>query len=624
MVIHGSRMRTSSYLSSNRRQDLKNQTRNLSDFIAAVPFAPCNRSEVWTLTYDVEALNWTLSGSVSGAVSQRVEFEGGVAVDSFSLEMGPHSFFGWNGGDWIAFTDQQPNIQTTNDATVVVDGLLPANVVYGDGSAYRGPLTLVSLVGRVPMYASSYGGAPYYISIDNWIVQGSVYSISDHVGKQAMAYCPGYVSDPVDIRADGLAGQLVLHADSDGDWLSDDLELIYGTNPLVADCDRDGLSDWEEIYMAGTNPLLDDTDSDGVNDGLEIADGTSPVNPNEYLDRPPIITATAGYIQSDVAPMAMVSLQRSPMRTTSSEDNLLAATVEDVIGVAVEGEDPDGDPFIFEYRWLINDEMLAEADANTLDACLASKGDEVTVEVRAVSNTLSSEWVSAAAFRIGNATPIISVPASVVMSAGEQVKITCTALDSDGDALVIAPEPASHGSLSVNENVITYVPEWGYYGSDLLVVKVQDVDGAWNMATISIDVRFKSDSAIESYLADHMAPELYSSLAVSSREADPDGDLYTNLQEYFFGLDPVVPDRVAAVQYEQSEGSLFMKFLLNRNLGPENIKLLKSTDLTNWSPEDVTPNLLGQDEDRSTYRYQIALPDPSVSQFFRVEYHAEE
>jgi hypothetical protein len=58
-----------------------------------------------------------------------------------------------------------------------------------------------------------------------------------------------------------------LDEDHDGDRLASRRELALGTDPLVYDTDRDGLSDALEVRRRVTSPLDPDTDGDGVLDG---------------------------------------------------------------------------------------------------------------------------------------------------------------------------------------------------------------------------------------------------------------------------------------------------------------------------------------------------------------------
>jgi len=54
--------------------------------------------------------------------------------------------------------------------------------------------------------------------------------------------------------------------DTDGDCLSDELELEYSTDPASWDTDGDGLGDYDEIVKYKTNPLSPDSDNDGTMD----------------------------------------------------------------------------------------------------------------------------------------------------------------------------------------------------------------------------------------------------------------------------------------------------------------------------------------------------------------------
>ncbi len=58
--------------------------------------------------------------------------------------------------------------------------------------------------------------------------------------------------------------------DEDNDGLAGDEERRLGTNPQVADTDKDGLNDGEEVKRYNSDPLKVDTDDDGITDGEEV------------------------------------------------------------------------------------------------------------------------------------------------------------------------------------------------------------------------------------------------------------------------------------------------------------------------------------------------------------------
>lgn len=70
-------------------------------------------------------------------------------------------------------------------------------------------------------------------------------------------------------RREEAAESAPVRADSDGDGLSDGVEVLdHATDPTTADTDDDGLPDPDELEL-GTDPTDPDTDSDGVLDGQE-------------------------------------------------------------------------------------------------------------------------------------------------------------------------------------------------------------------------------------------------------------------------------------------------------------------------------------------------------------------
>ena len=87
-------------------------------------------------------------------------------------------------------------------------------------------------------------------------------------------------------------GAPVLPLDTDQDGLPDSFEAGIGSDPLLADSDADGLTDYQEVARDGdvsgydpagdTDPLNSDTDGDGVSDGDEVAAGTDPLDNTSY------------------------------------------------------------------------------------------------------------------------------------------------------------------------------------------------------------------------------------------------------------------------------------------------------------------------------------------------------
>ena len=64
--------------------------------------------------------------------------------------------------------------------------------------------------------------------------------------------------------------------DHDGDGVGNAREVELGLDPASSDSDLDGLSDGRELEL-GTDPLKDDTDGDGAEDGWEVENGTDPL-----------------------------------------------------------------------------------------------------------------------------------------------------------------------------------------------------------------------------------------------------------------------------------------------------------------------------------------------------------
>lgn len=68
-------------------------------------------------------------------------------------------------------------------------------------------------------------------------------------------------------------------ADYDGDGLTNQQEEALGTSVFHIDSDADGLDDYAEAITLGTDPTEMDSDGDGIDDGVEIQNGSDPLDP---------------------------------------------------------------------------------------------------------------------------------------------------------------------------------------------------------------------------------------------------------------------------------------------------------------------------------------------------------
>lgn len=123
--------------------------------------------------------------------------------------------------------------------------------------------------------AIGYGVYSFFFSQkNNEVVPGIIVptSTADTVNDSSSITADQVVEEESD-REVLFGGQI----DTDGDGIDDSIEQTIGTDPQVADTDKDELSDGDEILIWKTNPLNPDTDGDGYLDGVEVRSGYSPL-----------------------------------------------------------------------------------------------------------------------------------------------------------------------------------------------------------------------------------------------------------------------------------------------------------------------------------------------------------
>ncbi|MCF7845005.1 MAG: hypothetical protein K9M03_04225 [Kiritimatiellales bacterium] len=74
---------------------------------------------------------------------------------------------------------------------------------------------------------------------------------------------------------------LPVGTDEDGDGVNIQVERAAGSDPEIADTDGDGLSDGIEVFSLHSNPIIRDSDGDGILDGLEDKNRNGKVDSGE-------------------------------------------------------------------------------------------------------------------------------------------------------------------------------------------------------------------------------------------------------------------------------------------------------------------------------------------------------
>ena len=177
-----------------------------------------------------------------------------------------------------------------------------------------------------------------------------------------------YGGDPFDADSDDdrlldseevFWGTNLTNDDTDGDYLTDYLEVIYyGTNATNPDTDYDGLNDLFELYVFGSSPFHNDSDGDSLLDGDEVfLYGSHPLRVDSDYD---------GLI--DPIEVAFGSAPNSPDTDRDGMDDYFEYIYNFNPLVDDSREDLDGDGLVnvAEY-WYFSNPTLIDTDGDTLN-----------------------------------------------------------------------------------------------------------------------------------------------------------------------------------------------------------------------------------------------------------------
>lgn len=145
---------------------------------------------------------------------------------------------------------------------------------------------------------------------------------------------------------------------------------------VAKDSDKDGMSDYEEIFRFNTDPFAIDSDGDGFNDGVEVASGYNPLDPSPadqiVYEEPK--APEAGVVQPQTFKVEEVKVVEKAKTETGAE----VITKMEIKGRALPNS------FVTLYIYSLPIIVTVKADANgawtyTLDKELADGDHEIYV-----------------------------------------------------------------------------------------------------------------------------------------------------------------------------------------------------------------------------------------------------
>lgn len=135
-------------------------------------------------------------------------------------------------------------------------------------------------------------------------------------------------------------------------------------------------------------------------------------------------------------------------------------------------------------------------------------------------------------------TPPTAGSGTITVGTGSATIIDILSLtsDADGDSRIIFVYSPQHGKVTVQNGIISYLPDVGFSGTDLLTYTVTDAFGATASSSVSITVNPRSTTPVKELLAAKGQPILGAGVSGSGTEALPTGSTWSS-----FGL-PAIND----------------------------------------------------------------------------------
>jgi hypothetical protein len=262
--------------------------------------------------------------------------------------------------------------------------------------------------------------------------------------------------------------------------------------------------------------------------------GRQTIDPGEFArdDRiwvEAVISDGSEEITAKTEPVSIANAtpQPSAIRITPPEP-----TAADILDVEVAGEDADGDPVQWSYRWLVDGEVLEGARSPRLAAGALRRGARVAVEVSGTDGIESGDWTKSDELVVGNAAPRFTTqPVYGLASPGRYVyEVKAEDADQDQPLRYDLAEGPSGLSIDSVSGVVTWLLPPDAKGSYPIEIGVSDAHGGRAVQRWALEVSWQPEpetaakpqpAAEESAGAEDAEVDASEADAAETDEADP-------------------------------------------------------------------------------------------------------
>jgi MYXO-CTERM domain-containing protein len=355
------------------------------------------------------------------------------------------------------------------------------------------------------------------------------------VGQTSLIYTPG----PDFNGSDTLTYRIY-----DGSGGYDTASVSLTVNPVAdAPVAADDTASVDRDASVVIDVLANDSDPDA--DALSVSGITQPANGSVTNNGSDVTYTPAasftgndsftyeindgnGGTDSATVDVTVIQPNRAP---TASDDTATVTEGNSVtIDVLANDQDADGDALLVDS---VTQPSNGAVTSSTTDVTYTpdanySGSDSFTYDVSDGNGGTDTATVVVTVDALNSAPVAADDSASVDEDDSVTIDVLANDTDVDADSLVVSSVGTPANGTTTNNGVdVTYTPDTGYTGSDSFLYVVEDGNGGWDSATVSVTVNAVNAAPVANDDSDSVDEDSSVTIDVLANDTDTDGDAVT-------------------------------------------------------------------------------------------------